>query len=75
MVRRRGEIPLDKETIDVCRNSINEFLKVSRAAYADQVTDVLLLELFESRHSIAEALFLIHQTQFPMLKRAERLAH
>jgi integrase len=48
MVRRRGGIPLDKETIDAYRNSINEFLKVSRAAYADQVTDVLLLEFFES---------------------------
>jgi integrase len=48
LVRRRGGIALDKETIDAYRNAINEFLKASRVVYADQVTDVLLLEFFES---------------------------
>lgn len=48
LVRRRGGVPLDKETIDAYQNAINEFLKVSKVVYADQVTDVLLLEFFES---------------------------
>ena len=48
MVRRRGGIPLDKETIDAYRNTIKEFLEVTRAVYADQMTDALLLEFFDS---------------------------
>ncbi len=48
LMRRRGGVPLDKETIDAYRNAIDEFLGVSKIVYADQVTDVLLLEFFES---------------------------
>jgi integrase len=48
MVRRRGGVPLDKETIDAYRNAINEFLEASRAVYSDQITDTLLLEFFDA---------------------------
>ncbi len=34
--------------IDAYRNAINESLKVSKVVYADRVTDILLLEFFDS---------------------------
>jgi integrase len=48
MVRRRGGVSLDKETIDAYRNTIKEFLEVTRAVYSDQITDTLLIEFFDA---------------------------
>jgi integrase len=48
MMRRRGGVPLDKETVDSYRNSINEYLAVTKHRYADQVTDLSLLQFFDA---------------------------
>jgi integrase len=47
LTRRRGGIPLDKETLSSYENIISEFLKVSGRVYADTITDLDLMEFFE----------------------------